>query len=295
VGRVDLLEQVSTGNARWDRLDLSDLLSDFREDARATPGTTAARVEVVTEKNRRILEAASPVLEGHVRHASVTLELGNDDHAIGASLAGAIAARGGLPEGSRVAILATGYAGQGFGFGATGGMELRLEGSANDAVAEGMGGDARVIVVPPKGQGAAHLVGNAAAYGATGGGLYVAGRAGQRFGVRNSGAILVCEGVGKYAFEYMTGGLGIVLGRAGPCVGSGMTGGELVLFDPDGTTARQLSVDVVSEERFSDMAKEEKVKAILDDYVRSTGSLIAGRILLEWPHIREQFLCVRPR
>ena len=146
-----------------------------------------------------------------------------------------------------------------------------------------MGGTARITIVPPKTlknfSSTPHLVGNAAAYGATGGTLYVAGRAGQRFGVRNSGAILVCEGAGKYAFEYMTGGIGIVLGKCGPCVGTGMTGGEIFIFDQKvAAPFWSLPED-----------KEKILNEILKDYCSETGSRTAGFILENWQEQKSKF------
>jgi len=148
-------------------------------------------------------------------------------------------------------------------------------------VGETMSGEARIVVVPTDGRAASHLIGNAAAYGATGGRLYVAGRAGQRFGVRNSGATLVCEGVGKYAFEYMTGGVGVVLGHCGPCIGSGMTGGELYLYDPEGESRSLVHADLIIEDGLS-VDRCESLKAVLGDYLEDTQSLAAAALFARW-------------
>ena len=121
-------------------------------------------------------------------------------------------------------------------------MRMELTGFGNDTVAEAMGGGVVVVRAPPEvpaeARSALSVCGNAACYGATGGKLFAEGRAGQRVGVRNSGATIVVEGAGKYAFEYMTGGVGVVLGPVGPVVASGMTGGVLYLLDEDGVAGQ---------------------------------------------------------
>jgi glutamate synthase domain-containing protein 3 len=171
-----------------------------------------------------------------------------------------------------------GNAGQGFGFALEPGLDLRLSGYANDTVGEVMRGGRIAIRPPPGDDPVRSLVGNAAAYGATGGELYVAGRAGQRFGVRNSAATLVCEGTGKYAFEYMTGGVGVVAGPVGRVVGSGMTGGELFLLDDgtlEGKVHRELSratLDGEARGRLEDLLKR---------HLDATGSPAAAALLAE--------------
>ncbi|RJO65858.1 MAG: glutamate synthase large subunit [Myxococcales bacterium] len=296
VGRVDLLRQRTSGNARWDRLDLTELLLDFRRDTRSLPGKPETFRHPVSEKNRDIADNAASVLSGESNHAAVSLRLANSDHAVGATLAGKIARSRSISQTARVDIHCQGYAGQAFGFAATSGMALRLEGYANDAVAEALGGSARIVVVPPSELRMArtpHLVGNAAAYGATGGVLYVAGRAGQRFGVRNSGATLVCLGVGKYAFEYMTGGVGVVLGTSGPCLGSGMTGGELFLLDWQGQVQRRLHADVAGLAKPVGNDEAELLREILADFHRETGESTARRILDHFQEERAGFVHIK--
>ncbi|MBX3470403.1 MAG: glutamate synthase large subunit [Planctomycetes bacterium] len=292
VGRVDLLEQPPTGNARLDRVDLSELLHDLRPDPSLAAGAGELTPRGASASGEALLAAARAALASGPR-AVLERTLTTDDQAVGATIAGAIA-RGEVA--GEVTLRCRGVAGQGFGFAATRGMRLRLEGYANDTVGEVMGQDARIVVVPPPGrrQGDAHLVGNAAAYGATGGVLYVAGGAGQRFGVRNSGAVLVAEGVGKYAFEYMTGGLGVVLGRCGHALGSGLTGGEVVVHDPEGVLEPHLHKDacVVGE---VDDARWQALRALLEDYAAETGSARARALLDGWDDARAALRWVRPK
>src|SRR5205823_5913476 len=175
---------------------------------------------------------------GVLRHAG---PITTADRSVGARISGSIA-EGSLKLSGPALLDLSGCAGQGFGFGLVAGVTLRLRGFANDTVGAAMSGGTIVVVPGAGGDAGRSLVGNAAAYGATGGELFVAGRAGQRFGVRNSAATLVCEGAGKYAFEYMTGGSGAVLGPVGAGVGSGMTGGEVFLLD-DGALDGKLHSD----------------------------------------------------
>ncbi len=311
VGRVDLLKPRVSGMARWDRLDFTDMLMYFHGEAR-TARCVQTEFRAVSARNAEILSSARAVFDGRAGNAPIRISLCNGDHAVGATLAGEIARLRSdapspfpLPSRERVAetaerieIHAKGYSGHGFGFAATDGMTLRLDGFANDGVAEAMSGNASVVIAPPAGVGgdcAPHLVGNSAAYGATGGRLYIAGRAGQRFGVRNSGALLICEGVGKYAFEYMTGGTGVVLGRCGPCVGSGMTGGEIYLFDPDGSARERLHSDVTAISLADEPGKTDALREILTDYYNDTKSPQARSLLDTWQETSTRFILVTPR
>ncbi len=296
VGRVDLLQQVTSGNPRWDRIDLSELLIDFRSDTGSTGGTIQRPSGKASALNETLVRAARDASEKEDHRVEIALAVTNSDHAIGATLAGEIATNAGRYEGKRFEIRAEGNAGQGFGFGAVAGMSLRLSGYANDGVGESMGGGARIIVTPPHMRmdaAPSHLVGNAAAYGATGGRLSIAGKAGQRFGVRNSGAILICEGVGKYAFEYMTGGVGIVLGSCGPCIGSGMTGGELFLYRPEGDARFPIHTDMIVEDLSPSDA--DSLREMLGDFFEETKSPQASAILTNWSEAVSSFVRLCPR
>ena len=293
VGRVDLLAQESTGNPRWDRLELGELLHDFRPDPARAAGAGELAPRGASPRNLALVEDVRRALAGGQAAVSLDLELTSADHALGATLAGELA-RGALR--GEVSLSCQGVAGQGFGFAATQGMRLRLMGWANDTVGAAMGRDARIVIVPPSGRhtrDVPHLVGNAAAYGATGGALYVAGKAGQRFGVRNSGAVLVAEGVGKYAFEYMTGGLGLVLGRCGPALGSGLTGGQVVVYDPERALRLHRDARALAEDEVDAVAWE-LLRETLADFARETGSPRARDLLARWDAVRPAFRWVRP-
>ena len=215
----------------------------------------------------------------------------NTDRAIGATLAGRIvAATGskGLP--APIDVQLEGYAGQALGFGAWGGLRIMLHGRANDYVGKAMSTGGLIAVRPPEAFGcppdSTALVGNTVGFGATGGELYVAGRAGQRFMCRNSGAVAVVEGVGPHGCEYMTKGVVVVLGTAGLNFAAGMTGGTVYLLD--GFTAEEqglLNTDYVRVEPLSpeEQAEGGPLHALLAAHHRWTGSPLAAEALRYWP------------
>jgi glutamate synthase domain-containing protein 2/glutamate synthase domain-containing protein 3 len=208
--------------------------------------------------------------------------IANTDRAFGAGIAGAIAARfgdRGLPDGS-VQLAMTGSAGQSFGAFALPGMRLSLVGDANDGLGKGMHGGEIVVAPAARERGRANqvLAGNAALYGATGGRLFLAGLAGERFGIRNSGATAVVEGVGDHACEYMTGGTVVVLGSVGQNFAAGMTGGVIyVAGSRESLAARinpqQLSIDAAT------AAEQKLLRELLETHERLTGSRIARSLL----------------
>jgi glutamate synthase domain-containing protein 3 len=208
--------------------------------------------------------------------------IANTDRAFGAAIAGAIAARfgdAGLPDGT-VHIAVAGSAGQSFGAFALPGMRLVLTGDANDGVGKGMHGGDIVITPKPRERGRTGqvLIGNAALYGATGGRLFVAGAAGERFAVRNSGAVAVVEGVGNHGCEYMTGGVVLVLGAVGGNFAAGMTGGDAFVRAPRAIVAERVGDGDVLVEPLSP-ADRTIVRDLLEAHVRVTGSRVARTLL----------------
>jgi glutamate synthase domain-containing protein 3 len=170
-------------------------------------------------------------------------------------------------------------------------VRLALDGEANDYVGKSMSGG-RIVVRPPSGDaGDPVLVGNTVLYGATGGELYVAGRAGERFGVRNSGASAVVEGVGDHACEYMTGGTVVVLGEVGRNAGAGMSGGELYVFDSD-RLERRANEDVVL--RAATPGELLGVRELVERHERSTRSARAAEVLARWDELAARFVRVAP-
>jgi glutamate synthase domain-containing protein 2/glutamate synthase domain-containing protein 1/glutamate synthase domain-containing protein 3 len=217
------------------------------------------------------------------------------DRAVGARLGTQIAERYGTqPPPGRVRARFFGSAGQSFGAFLAAGIELALTGEANDYVGKGMGGG-RIVVRPPADDaGAPVLLGNTALYGATGGELFCAGGAGERFAVRNSGAVAVVEGVGAHACEYMTGGTVVVLGSIGLNLGAGMSGGTAYVHDPGELLAPRLNGQLVAARR-PDATALDALRALVDRHVRFTGSRLAERLLGRWDAVGREFWEIAPR
>ena len=184
-----------------------------------------------------------------------------------------------------------GSAGQSFGAVLAAGVQLALDGEANDYVGKGMGGGRIVVVPPPDDAGDPVLIGNTVLYGATGGELFCAGRAGERFAVRNSGAVAVVEGIGDHGCEYMTGGVVAVLGEVGLNFGAGMSGGVAWVLDPAGELPLRLNAELVAAERRAG----EELRELVERHLRHTGSPRASDLLQRWPEAAGDFWCVAPR
>ena len=273
VGRTELLRQRRTGDPSADALDLRRLL------VRAGAGTARYVGDAVPDDRDRlgaVLHAQGKAAISGARLVEPAFEIRNGDRAVGARLGGAIARSvgSGSPAG-RVRARFEGAAGQSFGAFLTAGVELRLVGEANDYVGKAMSGG-RIVVSPPvEDAGDPCLVGNTVLYGATGGELFCAGSAGERFAVRNSGAVAVVEGVGDHACEYMTRGTVVVLGPHGRNLGAGMTGGETYLLDPDERLVNLELVELAPLERDD----RDRLVGLLERHARATGSSRAAALL----------------
>ncbi|MCU0840191.1 MAG: glutamate synthase large subunit [Thiobacillaceae bacterium] len=227
----------------------------------------------------------------------------NVNRSIGARLSGEIAkAHGaaGLPD-DCLHIRLQGSAGQSFGVWNHKGLTLELEGDANDYVGKGMAGG-RLVIYPPAGSAfEAHrsiIVGNTCLYGATGGELYAAGMGGERFGVRNSGAQAVIEGVGEHCCEYMTGGHIVVLGATGLNFGAGMTGGFALVYDEDGQFVHRLNNELIDMNAINDEKTGEYrsfLKAKLEKHLLHTGSARARWMLDNFDDVVDRFWLVKPK
>jgi glutamate synthase domain-containing protein 2/glutamate synthase domain-containing protein 1/glutamate synthase domain-containing protein 3 len=298
VGRVDLLTQRRTGDPRADSLDLSPLLVTGADEDGPDPAIRFVASDPIqrprSELGDRVFSDAWPGLrDGDLVHLSYPIS--NTERSVGARLGVAVGkAFGSRPPAGRARIEFQGTAGQSFGAFLAPGIDLRLTGVGNDYVGKGMGGG-RIVVRPPDDDaGAPVLIGNTALYGATRGELFCAGRAGERFAVRNSGATAVVEGVGDHGGEYMTGGSVIVLGPVGRNLGAGMTGGELFLHDPDGRTLEQLNDELVLARR-PDEIELVFLREMLVAHHELTGSAVAGDLLEDWERAAADFWRVAPR
>jgi glutamate synthase domain-containing protein 2/glutamate synthase domain-containing protein 1/glutamate synthase domain-containing protein 3 len=287
VGRADLLRRRETAERRIASLDVSALL-------RSRPGGFSGERQLESqggELGERLLADAAPILEEE-RIVDLRYAIENRDRAVGARLGVEIGRRcgSGSPPG-RVRARFDGAAGQSFGAFLAAGAELALVGEANDSVGKGMSGGRIVVVSPPDDTGDPVLLGNAALYGATGGELFCRGRAGERFGVRNSGATAVVEGVGDHACEYMTGGTVAVLGDVGLNVAAGMTGGELYVLDE----AARLPLRLNGRQVIAARGAGEELRALLERHLRHTGSTRAAALLERWEESATLFWRVVPR
>jgi glutamate synthase domain-containing protein 2/glutamate synthase domain-containing protein 1/glutamate synthase domain-containing protein 3 len=287
VGRADLLRRRETTARRSSSLDLRELLHPAHGAFRAEPVPHAAGGEL----GAQLAADAAAALEEE-RIVDLRYEIANRDRAVGARLGTEIARRfgAGAPPG-RVRARFDGSAGQSFGAFLAEGVELEVVGECNDYVAKGMSGGRVVVLPPPNDVGDAVLLGNAVLYGATGGELFCTGRAGERFGVRNSGAAAVVEGAGDHACEYMTGGIVAVLGEVGLNAAAGMTGGVLYVLDPSNRSPLRLNSQLVVADRGGD----EELRALLERHVRHTGSLRAAALLEDWDDAAPRFWRVTPR
>jgi glutamate synthase (NADPH/NADH) large chain len=291
VGRVGLLEQ-----SRWDGgLDLSRLL--YRQ-----PGN-AIRREALRNNPPSKESTFGPALTENIIAAvgngaayESDFPVRNSDRSIGAAISGELVRRFGRSQHGHIHLNLTGSAGQSFGAFCHQGVHLLLEGEANDYVGKGLSGG--VLVLRPRGQARLEpnknvILGNVALYGATAGRLFAAGCAGERFAVRNSGAVAVVEGIGDHGCEYMTGGCVAVLGSTGANFGAGMTGGVAYLFDPDARAVDNINQECVSVCRVND-AQLHRVWTLISVHAAFTQSLWAREILADWPSHRQSFCAVLP-
>jgi glutamate synthase (NADPH/NADH) large chain len=285
VGRVDCIrvrEGIAHEKARM--LDFSKILHKVDvQGPRYCVTTQEHGLDAITD--RQVIDAARVSIK-YGEASSQTLRIQNSDRAFGAMLAGVVAKRwgkDGLPEG-RITIEAKGTAGQSFGAFAVKGMLIALEGDANDYVGKGLSGGTLAVFPPPDVTFYADdnvIVGNTVMYGATSGRAFFAGRGGERFAVRNSGATAVVEGVGDHGCEYMTGGTVVILGATGRNFGAGMSGGIAYVLDEDGAFASRINPQMITLESL-DAADEAIVKALIDEHVRLTRSSKGQRLLARW-------------
>lgn len=229
---------------------------------------------------------------------TVTVPIKNTDRSVGAMLSGNIArAHGNNGFKGQISVQFEGSAGQSFGAFTLPGLKLRLVGEGNDYVGKGQhGGEIVVVPSPDAGFVAAgsSIVGNACLYGATGGDFHANGRAGERFGVRNSGAYAVAEGAGDHCCEYMTGGVVVMLGSVGRNVGAGMTGGIGYFYDKVGDFEDKVNPEIVKMQRLVTPEGEAQLKAIIERHYQLTGSERADEILGNWEEEKKYFWQVYP-
>ena len=300
IGRSDLLDTrraIDHWKARG--LDLSAIL--YRPDV----GPEVARRRVIPQDHgldraldQELLKLAAPALE---RAEPVTIELPirNVNRTVGTILGSELTRRygfKGLPD-DTITIKFNGTAGQSFGAFLPAGITLWLDGDANDYFGKGLSGG-KIIVYPPKESTLAAeeniIIGNVALYGATSGSLFARGLAGERFAVRNSGAIAVVEGTGDHCCEYMTGGRVLVLGSTGRNFGAGMSGGIAYVYDAAGDFATRCNMEMVALEPLEDSEDLDLVHGLMERHAEYTDSAVAKKLLRDWPEVAQRFVKIIP-
>ncbi|MFQ5896190.1 MAG: glutamate synthase-related protein, partial [Nitrospinota bacterium] len=301
IGRAELLEQVRRDEQpRAQTLDLSAVI------ARVDPEGKLPRRRIQDRNDRpdvpldlRIIEDARPAIERRER-VELRYSIRNVHRSVGTRLAGEVARRygnRGLPEGT-IRLRFSGSAGQSFGAFSIGGITLALEGEANDYVGKGLHGGEIILRPSARAHFTTHenvIMGNTVLYGATGGYLFAAGRAGERFAVRNSAATAVVEGVGDHGCEYMTGGLVVVLGSTGRNFGAGMTNGLAYVLDETGDFPEKVNPELVDIERAASPEDARTLKDLIRRHLERTDSPRARAILDRWEEFLPLFWKVVPR
>ena len=251
-------------------------------------------------KDEEIIIAAQKAIDTQ-EEISLDYTIKNTDRAVGTMLSGVIARKygeAGLPDGC-INIKFKGSAGQSFGAFAVKGLNLRLEGETNDYFGKGLSGG-RISILPPARSTSEFcaedniIAGNTGLYGATSGELYVNGQVGERFAVRNSGAIAVVEGVGDHCCEYMTGGRVVVLGKTGRNFAAGMSGGVAYVYDPKHTFDYFCNMDMVEINLVEDTVSRKELLELIRQHYLHTGSTLAGRMLDDWNRYVADFIQVVP-
>ena len=297
IGRADLLSQVSRGSAHLDDLDLNPLLItvdgadqisyDRHKPRNSVPDTLDA--QIVTDAARFLQEGEKMQLQYAVQNTS---------RSIGTRISSHIVTKFGMRNSlqpDHLTIKLQGSAGQALGAFAAPGLKLEVAGEANDYVGKGLSGGTIVVrpaQISPLVASENTIIGNTVLYGATAGYLFAAGRAGERFAVRNSGAKTVVEGCGSNGCEYMTGGISVILGSIGANFGAGMTGGMAYLYDPKDSTAPMMNMETLVTCSVTAPHWEQELKDLVIRHANETGSLKAADILLHWDQERHNFIQV---
>ncbi|MEB0076965.1 glutamate synthase large subunit [Pseudomonas sp. CCI3.2] len=304
IGRTDLLEILPGETAKQQQLDLTPLLGSDHIPADKAQFCTVDRNPpfdkgLLAEKMVELAKPAIVELSG----AEFSLDICNCDRSIGARISGEVAKLHGNHgmDNAPITFRFKGTAGQSFGVWNVGGLNMYLEGDANDYVGKGMAGG-KLVIVPPVGSAFktqdSAIIGNTCLYGATGGKLFAAGTAGERFGVRNSGAHAIVEGTGDHCCEYMTGGFICVLGKTGNNFGSGMTGGFAYVLDQDNTFVDKVNHELVEIQRISGESMEANrshLQRVLAEYVEETNSEWGRNLSENLDDYLRRFWLVKPK
>jgi glutamate synthase (NADPH/NADH) large chain len=300
IGRADLLSQVSRGSSHLDDLDLNpllitvdgagDIVYDRAKPRNVVPDTLDAEI---------VRDAARFLEDGEKMQLSYAVQ--NTHRTVGTRVSSHIVKRFGMRNSlqpNHLTVKLTGSAGQSLGAFAAPGLKLEVSGDANDYVGKGLSGGT-IVVRPPMASPLVAsdntIIGNTVLYGATDGYLFAAGRAGERFAVRNSGAKVVVEGCGSNGCEYMTGGVAVILGGIGANFGAGMTGGMAYLYDPEGLAAKMMNMETLVTCPVTVRYWEDQLKSLVQRHLDETGSQRAADILQNWDVALSHFVQVCPK
>ncbi|MCW5729793.1 MAG: glutamate synthase large subunit [Alphaproteobacteria bacterium] len=299
IGRTDMLAQVSRGAAHLDDLDLNPLLAQADAGEFARYCTLQGRNEVPDTLDAQMLKDAEAVFSRGEK-MQLAYNIRNTHRAIGTRLSSHLVRKFGmdglLP--GHVTVRLRGSAGQSLGAFAVQGLKLEVFGDANDYVGKGLSGGTIVVRPMPSSRLVSNentIIGNTVLYGATGGKLFAAGQAGERFAVRNSGAQVVVEGCGANGCEYMTGGIAVILGAVGDNFAAGMTGGMAFVYDPDDLLPIHVNDESVVYQRLASRHWEGVLRDLVAEHVRETQSAFAAGLLADWEGQRGRFWQVCPK
>ena len=304
IGRVDLLDILPGETSKQQHLQLSPLL-EVRPELDGKPQSCTEAKNNPLDQGllaEKMVEQALPMIESQ-SGGSLDFTVGNCDRSIGARLSGEIAKRYGNTgmSHSPIRLNLNGVAGQSLGVWNAGGLEIYLEGDANDYVGKGMAGG-KIILRPPGDSrfvsNETPIMGNTCLYGATGGRLHAAGNVGERFAVRNSGAVAVVEGAGDHCCEYMTGGVVTVLGPTGYNFGAGMTGGFAYVLDMSREFVDRYNMELVDIQRITSESTESHrgfLKNLIREHVSETGSVWGQELIDNFSDYASRFWLVKPK
>ncbi|MDF1855070.1 glutamate synthase large subunit [Pseudooceanicola sp.] len=300
IGRADLLHQVSRGADHLDDLDLNPLLITvdgaqnivYNRDRERTPVLDTLDAEIVRDAARFLRDGEKMQLSYAVQNTHRTVGTRTSSHIVRK-----FGMRNALQP-NHLTVKLTGSAGQSLGAFAAPGLKLEVAGEANDYVGKGLSGGT-IVVRPPMASPLVAadntIIGNTVLYGATDGFLFAAGRAGERFAVRNSGAKVVIEGCGSNGCEYMTGGVAVILGSIGANFGAGMTGGMAYLYDPDGSAEALMNQETIITCTRIEGHWLAQMEGLIRRHLEETGSRKAADILQHWENEKDKFVQIVPK
>ena len=300
VGRSDLLEMNEAINFwKSKNLDFSKIFEVVGDESLPRKSAGLAPRELQQSYDKKLIKLVGENVESG-KPAEISMEIKNSDRSVGAMLSSMVAKKygnAGLPE-DTIKVNFKGVAGQSFGAFLAAGLTFNLEGEANDYVGKGLSGGKIIVRLSPDcpiESSSNWIAGNVIGYGATGGKIFLNGKAGERFAIRNSGATLVAEGIGDHCCEYMTGGRVVILGPTGFNFGAGMTGGFAYVLDETGNFDMRCNLSSIDLETIAEGSEDEnELKGLIEEFYEATSSTRAREILDDWENMLPKFVKVFP-